>query len=106
MAGVLNGLAEKLEGLKDSPSATWLPAVYLGVISATAVGGAVLEFTVSRHDRKHDGDRRREGDVDLSREIDRAVKACEDFEAVLDGNVDVHPEVSRGVGLALRAARQ
>lgn len=108
MAGVLDGLAEKLESLRDSPSASWLPAVYLGITSATAVGGAVLEFTVSRHGRKDDGDGDggRKGDVELRREVARAVKACEHFEAVLGGNECVHPEVSRGVGLALRAAQQ
>lgn len=104
MAGALDRLAEKFEGLKGSPSATWLPAVYVGMTSATAVGGAVLEFTVSRHDCKPDGGR--ECGVDLSGKVARAVKACEDFKAVLDGNESVHPEVSRGVGLALRAFRQ
>ena len=101
MSGVLHGLAEKLESLRDSASATWLPAVYRGIISASAAGGAVLEFMASRHDRKHNG-----GDVDLLKQVARAVKACEGFEAVLGRNESAHPEVSRGVGLALRAARR
>lgn len=106
MAGALDGLAEKLEGLKGSPSTTWLPAVYLGMTSSTAVGGAVLEFTVSRHNCKHDGDGGREGGVDLLGKVARAVKACEDFNAIVNVNESVHPEVSRGVSLALRAFRQ
>lgn len=104
LARVLGSLSDKLEELDGPGSATWHPGVYGGLVSSTAVGAAVFEFISTSALRKRGGG----GDAAvglLSKELARARKACEDFEAIRGGSENVHPEVSRVVSHALIAAR-
>lgn len=116
LAGVLKSLSDKLEGLKGLAVATWSPGVYDGIVSSAAVAAAVFEFFSARDCCEvcgAIGDDGGDGDGDdaavvglvLPKELARAKKSCEEFEAVLSGNEDVHPAVSRAVGFALAAAR-
>lgn len=104
LARVLSNLSDKLEELDGRRSATWHPGVYGGLVSSVAVGAAVFEFFSTCAHRKHGGG----GDAPvglLSRELARARKACENFEAVRGGSDDVYPEVSSVISNALIAAR-
>lgn len=108
LAGALCRLAGNLEALSGCsqgvPSATWLPPVYEELVSSAAVGAAILGFLTDRVRRKCgvNGD----GGVGLlSNEVARVTQACENFDAILGGSERLHPEVSSGVALAMRAAR-
>lgn len=103
LARVLGSLSDKLEELDGAGSASWHAGVYGGLVSAAAVGAAVFVFfSIGDHRTKHGG----EGGAGglLSRELARARKACEDFEAVRGGSQGVHPEVSSVISQALYAA--
>lgn len=109
LAGVLDGLTESLEALGGSPrdlsGATWLPGVYQGVVSYAAMGEAVLTFTAIRSQVYGSSDGHLSGSVDLPSKVSRAVKACEEFGAVLGQSGEVHPRVASGVRRALSAAK-
>lgn len=96
---VLGSLSDKLEELDGPGSASWYPGVYGRLVSSAAVGAAVFKyFSISDH-RTYGG---ASGGL-LSRELARARKACEDFEAVRGRSEDVHPDVSSVISHALIA---
>eukprot|EP00752_Nemacystus_decipiens_P004263 g3894.t1 len=103
LARVLGNLSDKLEELHLPGSASWHPGVYGGLVSSAAAGVAVFEFVSMSDRRQHGGDGGAPGL--LSRELARAKKACEHFEAVRGGSQDVHPEASTAISHALTAAR-
>lgn len=106
LARVLKNLSCKLVELQGLASATWYPGVYNGIVFSAVVAAAVFEFFSGRECNLFvsDGNDSSVGLV-LSEELDRAKRACEEFEAALGGSEDVHQAVSRAVASALAAAR-
>lgn len=101
LAHLLGCLSGKLEDLDGPGSATWHPEVYGGIVSSAAVGAAVFEFFSARGRRTHGNGGDAPVGLLLSRELSRARKAWEDFEAARGGSEDVHPEVSSVISHAL-----